>query len=251
MDGELANGQSAEVKDHLDRCPQCKANALSLALLKSSAARVGHRYEMSPETQQRLQRAIRTQPSATRKKQISGLYPKFLAVAGIAALLLLFATGYILRQRHADKMASAKRAAMVAEICDLHIAMLASNQPPEVVSSDRHTVKPWFQGKLPFSFNLPEQLPANTQLIGANLVYLQDRPVAQLLYNVGKHHVSIFIEQRARDESVAPLSAERDGFHVMSFVTADLEGKAVSDVEPAALAALVRAVETAQGTVRQ
>ena len=93
-------------------------------------------------------------------------------------------------------MAAVEHAALMTEVSDQHIATLAANLPPQVLSSDRHTVKPWFQGKIPFSFNLPEGLPADTKLEGANLVYLHNRPVAQLLYDIGRHRVSVFVQQR-------------------------------------------------------
>jgi anti-sigma factor RsiW len=64
-----------------------------------------------------------------------------------------------------------------------------------VVSSDRHTVKPWFQGKLPFTFNLPDLETSPFKLIGGRLTYFQQSPGAQLLFDVGKHRISVFILQ--------------------------------------------------------
>jgi anti-sigma factor RsiW len=81
-----------------------------------------------------------------------------------------------------------------------------------VLSSDRHTVKPWFQGKLPFSFNLPEGLPSDTTLDGANLTYLHNRPVAQLLYSIGRHRVSVFVQQSTGGAIPTGLSAEHADF---------------------------------------
>ena len=86
----------------------------------------------------------------------------------------------------------------MTEVCDEHIAALAAGAAPEVVSSDRHTVKPWFQGRLPFSFNLPQVLPADTALDGANLTYVRGAPAAQLLFSIGKHRVSMFVRQRGK-----------------------------------------------------
>lgn len=90
-----------------------------------------------------------------------------------------------------DKSASSNFDGIVTEVCDQHVSMLAADGAPQVISSDRHTVKPWFQGKLPFSFNLPENLPTDTRLEWANLTYLYSEPAALLLYSVGKHRVSV------------------------------------------------------------
>jgi anti-sigma factor RsiW len=151
-------------------------------------------------------------------------------------------------QRTARKaeISSAEHAALVTEVFDQHVATLAGSLPPEVVSTDRHTVKPWFQGKLPFSFNLPEGLPRDTALDGANLTYLHNQPVAQLLYSIGKHRVSVFLLEKPGATRADQLPAEHAGFHVMDFSTDELEGVAVSDVDPARLAELVSAIRQAQ-----
>jgi len=138
----------------------------------------------------------------------------------------------------------AQQAAFIGEVLDQHIATLAAAAPPEVISSDRHTVKPWFQGKLPFSFNLPAALPAGMTLDGANLTYLDRRPVAQLLFSIGKHRVSVFVEQSADERAVS--AAERAGFHVVSFRTVELEAVAVSDAEAGRVAELMQALRAAQ-----
>jgi anti-sigma factor RsiW len=106
-------------------------------------------------------------------------------------------------------------------------------------------VKPWFQGKLPFSFNLPEDLPRDTKLEGANLSYLHNQPVAQLLYSIGKHRVSVFLEQR-RGGTTHELTTVRSGFQVMGFETKDLDVAAVSDVDAARLGELVSVIRRAQ-----
>jgi len=143
-------------------------------------------------------------------------------------------------------MAAMQHAALMTEVSDQHIATLAANLPPQVLSSDRHTVKPWFQGKIPFSFNLPEGLPEDTKLEGANLVYLHNRPVAQLLYDIGRHRVSVFVQQTtAGAEPSAPI-VERAGFRLASFSTNELDVVAISDVAPAKLTGLLNLIERAQ-----
>ena len=142
--------------------------------------------------------------------------------------------------------ASAEQAALVTEVFDQHVATLAANMPPQVISTDRHTVKPWFQGKIPFSFNLPEGLPKDTTLDGANLTYLHNQPVAQLLYSIGKHHVSVFVRNKPTTGRTSELLTEHAGFHVMDSGTHDLEVVAVSDVDPARLAELVSTIRKAQ-----
>src|SRR5260370_1424639 len=82
-----------------------------------------------------------------------------------------------------------------SEIADLHVEMLASSSPVDVISTDRHTVKPWFQGKIPFAFNLPELQNSEFSLLGGRITYLDQTPGAHLIYDVRKHHISVFMFQ--------------------------------------------------------
>jgi anti-sigma factor RsiW len=254
VDGELSADQAATAQEHLAQCPACTATALNHSLLKTAAARAGHRYEMPSQLEQRLRRLASSQAldaAATRRNTTSETWSRRSALSAalaIAATLLVVAMTWFPLQRHLQNsgLASAQRAALVTQIADLHVAALASSQPPEVISSDRHTVKPWFQGKIPFSFNLPENLPADTKLDGASLTYLNNRPVAQLLYSIGRHRVSVFVQQKSATPEQAPVQAEHSGFHVTGFHTSDLDVVAVSDVDPARLAGLVHAIEQAQ-----
>ena len=93
------------------------------------------------------------------------------------------------------------------------MATLGSANPVDVISTDRHTVKPWFQGKLPFSFNLPDNLLSGTTLDGANLTYIQNKPAAQLLYSIGKHRVSVYLEQKTNAQSIERPATDHSGFH--------------------------------------
>ena len=87
------------------------------------------------------------------------------------------------------------RGQVFSEIADLHVATLASSSPVDVISTDRHTVKPWFQGKIPFAFDLPELQNSEFSLLGGRMTYLDQTPGAHLIYDVRKHHISVFIFQ--------------------------------------------------------
>jgi anti-sigma factor RsiW len=254
-DGELSGQQHAEANEHLSRCSACTGNALQLSLLKSATAKAGRRYAPPPHLQERLMRLAAEErvrpepPQSAAKSAPSGGFSGWFGMLGWAAaavLLLAFAaTTFVQRNGRRTDIASAQNAALVNEVFDQHVATLAANLPPQVLSTDRHTVKPWFQGKIPFSFNLPENLPKDTTLEGANLTYLNDRPVAQLLYNIGRHRVSVFVRQKP-SAPAAEFQAGHAGFHVMVFSTDDLEMAAVSDVDPARLAELINLIRRAQ-----
>ena len=165
-----------------------------------------------------------------------------------AAVLLLLCGSTVLvqRERQKSEITSTEHAALVNEVFDQHVATLAGSAPPQVISSDRHTVKPWFQGKLPFSFNLPDNLPQDTTLDGANLTYLHDEPVAQLLYSIGRHRVSVFVRERAAGAGASQRSTQHSGFRVMDFSTDALDIVGVSDVDPVRLTELMGAIRQRQ-----
>jgi anti-sigma factor RsiW len=249
-DGELSAEQLAAANEHLAGCPACTSNALYQSLLKSATAKAGQRYAPSPQFQERLAR-LASSPLEAGVASTGHKYPQQWRFAwgwaAAAVLLLVFAsTVMVQRATRKAELATAEQAALVTEVFDQHVSTLADGLPPQVVSTDRHTVKPWFQGKIPFSFNLPEKLPRDTTLDGANLTYLHNQPVAQLLYSIGKHRASVFFQEKPGPATVDPPPSEHAGFHVMSFTTSDLEGVAVSDVDPARLAELVTAIKQAQ-----
>jgi anti-sigma factor RsiW len=251
-DGELATEELASANEHLTGCPACTSQALSESLLKSAIARAGQRYAPPPHLQQRMAKlASRPEPksgaSGGHVTATAGSSVWSLGWLAAAAVLLIAVSIGLLQNRMANsRHASDTYASLVTEVCDQHIATLAAGPVPQVISTDRHTVKPWFQGKLPFSFNLPENLPANTTLDGANLTYLGNQPVAQLIYSIGKHRVSVFVREKSASNGTKLLQAEHSGFQVAGFDTDDLEGIAVSDVDPARLRELVAAVRQAQ-----
>lgn len=240
-DGELSQEQLAAAQQHLEGCPACTSEALAEALLKRAVAKAGHRYVVPADLADRLKRrAIATAPQSPAPASRSTRRSAFAGWATAAVFLL--ASVLLLLRGVRDPGAP-----LVAEVSDLHIATLAANQPPQVVSSDRHTVKPWFQGKLPFSFNLPSTLPADVVLDGANLTYLGNQPVAQLIYSIGRHRASVFLRQHYGVKNAVQAGTESSGFHVTAFSTNGLDVVAISDVDPSRLRELASLVEQAQG----
>jgi anti-sigma factor RsiW len=252
-DGELTPAQFDDAQLHLAACPQCTSAALAQTMLKTATAKAGHRYAAPEHLQAQLLRTIRqkSSPRHVPKPTYSFGLGAFSAwTAAIATLLIcvgiLFIQHAAYYRAQTASTASSEYAALASEAVDQHIATLAANAPPQVLSSDRHTVKPWFQGKLPFSFNLPENLPADTTLDGADLTYFHNQPAALLLYSIGKHRVSVFVRQRTGAETSSEPLAEHAGFHVTGFTTTELDVVAVSDVDPARLTSLANLIEQVQ-----
>jgi anti-sigma factor RsiW len=238
IDRELPAGEQREVQRHLNECHSCSLRVLSTTQLKAATARAGHRFSPTAEALARLTAQLHSQPQTKKTARIYTFHPVAWAALAAAILLVLSFVGW--RQVHQTNM-------LAAELLDQHLATLASGTTPQVISTDRHTVKPWFQGRLPFSFNLPDAvaLPPDTALKGADLTYFNGQPAALLLFTIHKHQVSIFLTQRASGP-LTTLRSTQAGFTIDSATTRDLCILAVSDVNPADLELLVASLARAQ-----
>jgi anti-sigma factor RsiW len=242
-DHELSPDEVRTLQQHIAACHACSLRVLSTVNLKQATAAAGHRFDPSPAMLARL--TAQLQPATSAKPQPKRLlsFPRasfFWPAMATAALLLValsLATWSVRRTRNA----------LSAELLDQHLATLSSAASPQVLSTDRHTVKPWFEGKLPFSFNLPEPnaLPPGMILRGADLTYLGDHPAALLLFTAGKHQVSVFVAQQS-SLAGAPAASTRSGFALRSTTAGDLRLIAVSDTEPQQLDRLLASLVNVQ-----
>jgi anti-sigma factor RsiW len=242
-DHELSPDQARTVQQHIAACHPCSLRLLSIIELKQATAKAGHRFDPSPAMLARLTSQLQqdSRPEKIQRKRSPLSWSAFALWPALAAVLLLAAVflgvGSIRRLR----------AVQSAELLDQHLATLSSAATPQVLSTDRHTVKPWFEGKLPFSFNLPDatSLPPGTVLKGADLSYLDGRPAALLLFTIGKHQVSVFVAQRS-SFTLAPADSTRSGFTLRSATAGDLRLTAVGDVDPSQLDRLLSSLAAAQ-----
>jgi anti-sigma factor RsiW len=180
VDGELPDAEMRSCDEHVHGCSVCSADALARLQRKRAVQMAGARFTPSAEFRRKIERQIATKPQRT-------FSVGWLALAAAAMLLVagVLISNYL-------QMRSARNH-LFSEVADLHVATLASSSPVDVVSTDRHTVKPWFQGRIPFAFNLPELQNSDFTLLGGRVTYLDQVPGAQLIYDIRKHHISVFI----------------------------------------------------------
>jgi anti-sigma factor RsiW len=168
-----------------------------------------------------------------------------IATATIAVLVVAgLAATYMGRQRdHQEQVYS--------ELADLHVATLASSSPVDVVSTDRHTVKPWFQGKIPFTFDLPELQNSEFSLLGGRITYLGQTPGAHLIYKVRKHEISVFIFQegslRGRWDGASAVTKELS-FNMETWSEGSLRYCIVGDASVADINNLAELLKHAAGS---
>jgi anti-sigma factor RsiW len=180
LDAELPQAEARELDAHLRTCPSCSSQALARSELKRSIHLAGKKFAPDVEFRKRIQSSI--SPKAPGRR-----WGWIVEVSALCAAILLVIFGSMVWMRQSQ------RQQLVGELTDLHVATLASSNRVDVVSSDRHTVKPWFQGKVPFTFNVPELQGSSFELLGGKVTYLDQNPGAELLFSVRKHVLSVFI----------------------------------------------------------
>jgi anti-sigma factor RsiW len=229
----------AEIEEHLRGCSMCATAARELLQMKLATRVAGMLYAPSSEFRLLMQQTLHAKD---KRQWWSFRLPK-IATAGLAAALLI-SSAALLREHNANEHE-------LTEIADLHVTDLASSNPVDVISTDRHTVKPWFAGKLPFSFDLPELQKSEFTLVGGRVAYFERSSGAQLLFSVRKHQLSVFIfqeEPRSFSLHAGTLISTRLALHMESWSEGGLRYFIVSDASSADVHALSEMLRKVAGS---
>jgi len=202
LDGELAPAPASDLKNHVRSCGACAGEVLERVQLKRAVAAAGKRYEPSAQLRARIARSI----SSPQRR--GGWQWAFVLIPAALVLILSVGVNFYAGRENSRRLRS------YSELADQHVSALASSTPVDVLSSDRHTVKPWFQGKIPFTFNLPELEGSDFTLLGGRVAYFHQTPGAHLIYQLRKHDISVFIFP---DRGSEMPTAASGATHVLSF----------------------------------
>ena len=234
LDGELPSEEMRAFDVHVHNCPSCSADAFTHLQLKRNIQAIGKRFTPSAEFRKRMQQRI----AGKARRNSFG----FAWVAATAAITVLVAVGLTTAYNERERVRTEQ---VYSEVADLHVATLASSSPVDVISTDRHTVKPWFQGKIPFAFDLPELKDSEFSLLGGRVTYLDQAPGAHLIYDMRKHHISVFVFQerslrlpgRLDQNSFAPKDVS---FNVETWSQGGLRYFVIGDANAADIDSLAR-----------
>ncbi len=182
LDGEVPEQEMHTFDAHVRGCHSCSSDVLARVQMKRAIHVAGKRYTPSAEFRKRMRQKV-----MPRSQRSFGLRWMLAAAAAVILVAGTLTSAYFGARPGRDHVFS--------EIADLHVATLASSSPVDVISTDRHTVKPWFQGRIPFAFNLPELQNSEFSLLGGRMTYLEQTPGAHLIYDARKHHISVFVFQ--------------------------------------------------------
>jgi anti-sigma factor RsiW len=215
-DDELAPADVLRVEEHLKTCTACQA--------AHAEAHALSRLLRDPELYAQPTEALKTRVQFAIRQQAKPALPPVLAWSAVAAALIAAISLALLLHRPAPNDLIA------AEVVDSHVRSLQPGHLIDVPSSDRHTVKPWFQGKLDFSPPVPDLSAQGSTLIGGRLDYLDRHPVAALVYRRGKHEINVYLWPNSPGIPHAPEESTARGYQALHGASASLNYWIVSDL---------------------
>ena len=244
LDGELDPITSQKVEQHLRDCPKCEQAYEVETAMAHAIGQAAPYYKAPLELRERIQVSLREtigastsrgaagggslpvrRPEAVGRSVFFDMPWNWLAVAAAIVLATIVASSFLprLRQGGADQF-------LATQLIASHVRSLMASHLTDVASSDQHTVKPWLDVKLDFAPPVVDLSSEGFPLIGGRLDYLDNRPVAALVYGRRKHFINLFVWPAASDAAKAPKTITREGYQLLHWADSDFNYWAVSDV---------------------
>ncbi len=228
VDGELGLAESLNVEAHLKGCAACareQANVLAVRAVFSNGAL----YHAAPaRLERRVRAAVRGAHRAEYGRGFALGYLGWAGAATAAVLLLAIIVKGVLPFGQPNDLT-------VREVVNDHLRSLTQNHLTDVLSSNQHTVKPWFDGRLDFAPPVADFSAQGFPLVGGRIDYLDNRPAAAVVYRRRQHIINLFIlpDEHARD--TLPVTQVRAGYNVVDWTKSGIMYWAVSSLNAAEL----------------
>ena len=229
IDNELDVSAAILVKQHLRNCSQCQQLLEARNALRDLLNNPQLQFEAPDSLPRRIQSALPVAtPSARHRSVGRSVMPWFTVPLALAAALAVVFGLQFLNQRGMFDRSGGN--ALAEEVISSHVRSLLAAHLLDVPSSDQHTVKPWFDGKLKFSPPVQDFTTQGFPLMGGRLDYINGREVAALVYHRNKHIINLFIAPSESGRTEAVQSSAKDGYNVLHWARDGFEFWAVSDV---------------------
>jgi anti-sigma factor RsiW len=244
LDDELDVAESLRAHKHLAECPNCRLSQSEQLALRSALRDPALYAHPSTEFSKRIEVAVRQAAKEEAPSQRpswigSSRLGSFRWVPAAAAIVIVTTIGALLVM---NGLAPSHEQLISRAVLAGHIRSLQAGHLIDVPSSDRHTVKPWFQGKLDFSPPVPDLSELGWTLVGGRLDYVDGRPVAALVYQRRMHNINVFVWPN-RDSGVDAIRQESEqGYQILHWNGAETTYWVVSDLNSAELLELARAL---------
>jgi anti-sigma factor RsiW len=236
IDGELDLVHSLEVERHIAGCAACAAAQQNLLALRS-VVQEKTEYFRAPQSLRQSVRAIAgANPAAiaTAKNESTearrGVFPSRRLTWNWMGAAAAFALFLVVGLRVTNLWGPSQENLLTGEIESAHVRSLMANHLTDVVSTDQHTVKPWFHGKLDFSPPVQDFSSEGFPLIGGRLDYIHGRTVASLVYQRREHPINLFVWPAPGEKDSDVHESARDGYNVLHWTRGGMSYWSVSDL---------------------
>jgi anti-sigma factor RsiW len=238
IDGELDLVRSLEIERHIEGCASCSQAYQTQQDLKRALQAVPLRFTAPPDLRRRIRSSLgKTGEPAPARRALLRL-PMWRWAGAVAALALVavmsWNLGRVSRAPSGDEL-------VAQEVTDSHVRSLMANHLADVPSTDQHTVKPWFNGKLDFSPPVQDLAKDGFPLVGGRLDYLENRPIAALVYQRRKHFINLFIWPSTQDSGQGAVM--RQGYNLLHWTHSGMVFWAASDLNNTELQEFVKLVQ--------
>ncbi|WP_347262142.1 zf-HC2 domain-containing protein [Rudaea sp.] len=200
FDGELDRAAGREFEAHLDACPDCRAALIELDALRTTLRRDAPRHVAPELLRKRIEKLAAAQTAAAQPvapRRAARSAPRWLAYA--ASTVLAFAAGGMAvslwdsPNRRSESAQASASAQLARDLFASHWRALAAASPVDVVSTDRHTVKPWFEGKIDIAPVVHDFAEQGFALVGGRIDYAGNARLPVLVYRHGQHLIDVFV----------------------------------------------------------
>jgi mycothiol system anti-sigma-R factor len=244
VDGELDLLRTIEIEAHLKNCSACAQELEDQQAVRTVLQRSSLAYSAPAVLRDRIQSSLRASTGVeiqVREKVTNWRSPQVWRWAGaVAALVLFYFGGWQLTARLREPSTDQR---IAAEVFSSHARSLEANHLMDIVSTDQHTVKPWFDAKLDFSPPVEDLASNGFPLVGGRLDYIEGREVAALIYQRRDHFINVFVWPDSNKSSSTQSVTSRQGHSIMRWSRNGFECWAVSDIGGSELAEFARLLE--------
>jgi len=247
VDGELDVVRSLEIEAHLSSCVACARGEASLRALRTAFTNALY-HEAPAGLERRVRAAVRDARRAEGGRSFVLSHYGWGGAAAAAVLLVAIIVRGVLPTGPSAGDLTAR------EVVDDHLRSLTANHLTDVLSSNQHTVKPWFDGRLNFTPPVEDLGADGFPLVGGRLDYLDNRPVAAVVYRRRQHIINLFITPAEHAADTLPVTEVRGGYNIVHWTKSGMAYWAVSSVSGGELgrfAQLVREDRSTASTPRR
>jgi anti-sigma factor RsiW len=224
LDGELDLMRNLEIEQHVQDCPHCNRLYQNHRALKTAFRNEALYFAPPLDLQKRVQTALRQANQPVRA--VKSFSPRWVLAAAVLTLLII-GSSLALALNRTDTSAEAL---LTQEVIASHVRSLMVDHLMDVVSTDQHTVKPWFNSKLDFAPPVVNLADQGFPLVGGRLDYLDNRTVAALIYQKDKHFINVFIWPATNENNSNPKIITSQGYNLRYWSKSGMVWWTVSDV---------------------